>query len=46
MEEPPDITPINTFGFSPGLYEKVPAKAMFKVARKGKNKLVSAVIES
>jgi hypothetical protein len=44
--EPPDIAPANTLVFNPGLYEKIPAKSLFKATRKGKNKLISAVIET
>ena len=44
--EPLDLAHANTLVFNPGLYKKNPAKALFKAARKGKNKLVSAVIEN
>jgi hypothetical protein len=33
-----------SLSFAPGSSEKTPARAIFKVARKGKNKLVSAVV--
>jgi hypothetical protein len=32
-----------SLSFSPGSSEKIPARALFKVARKGKKKLVSTV---
>jgi hypothetical protein len=44
--EPLDIASANTPRFNLGLYEKNPTRVLFKVARKGKNKLVSAVIET
>jgi hypothetical protein len=44
--EPLNIASANTLGFNLGLYEKNPTRVLFKVARKGKNKLVSAVIET
>jgi hypothetical protein len=46
MAEPPDQTPNITPGFNPGVCEKTPARALFKAARKGKNKMVSAVNET
>jgi hypothetical protein len=36
MAKPLDQTPIITPGFNPGIFEKTPARALFKVARKGK----------
>jgi hypothetical protein len=39
-EENPSLYPV----FTPGFYEKTPARAMFKAARKGKNKLVSTIV--
>jgi hypothetical protein len=45
MAKPPYQTPNITHGFNPGFCEKTPARALFKAARKGKNKMVSAVNE-
>jgi hypothetical protein len=45
-DEPPDTTPTTTSVFILGYYEKTLAKAIFKAARKGKNKLVSIVLAS
>jgi hypothetical protein len=46
--EPPDITPLtsNTHVFTTGYSEKSPTRAIFKAARKGKNKLVPMVLDS
>jgi hypothetical protein len=42
-----DITPSKAPVFTAGYFEKSPARAMFKAARKGKtNKLVSIVLDS
>jgi hypothetical protein len=43
--EPPNLTPLsfNTLVFTPGYSEISPARAIFKAARKGKNKLVQVV---
>jgi hypothetical protein len=45
-DEPPDTTPTTTHVFTSGYFEKTPARAIFKAARKGKNKLVSVVLAS
>jgi hypothetical protein len=44
--EPPDQTPNITPGFNLGIFEKTPARALFKAARKGKSKMVSAANET
>jgi hypothetical protein len=45
---PPDITPLtsNILVFTPGYSKKSPTRAIFKAARKGKNKLVPIVLDS
>jgi hypothetical protein len=45
-DEPLDTTPTTTLVFNPGYSEKNLAKAIYKVARKGKNKLVSVSLAS
>jgi hypothetical protein len=43
-DEPPNTTPTTIPMFTPGYFKKSLARAIYKAARKGKNKLVSVVI--
>jgi hypothetical protein len=45
-DEPPNTAPTTTPMFTPSYFEKSPTRAIYKAARKGKNKLVSIVIAS
>ena len=46
IEDPPDTLPTSSLVINPGYTNKALARAIFKVARKGKNKLVSVVLAS
>jgi hypothetical protein len=46
VEDPPDTPPTSSPVFNPGYTEKASARAIFKAARKGKNKMVSIVLAS
>jgi hypothetical protein len=44
IQDPPDPPPSPIHVFNPGCSEKTSTRAIFKVARKGKNKIVSVVL--
>ena len=44
IQDPPDPSLSSIHVFNLGYSEKTPAKAIFKAARKGKNKIVSVVL--
>jgi hypothetical protein len=46
IEDPQDTPPTSSTVFNPGYTKKAPARAIFKAARKGKNKMVSVVLAS
>ena len=46
IEDPSDTPPTSSLVFNPGYTKKAPTRAIFKAAKKGKNKMVSVVLAS